>query len=71
MISGRAPSIIIIDEHWTVYRVKRAFGCRYGCDRSRQAVDRFFHNPESIDRIARLTIEAGSSLRAGKAVRHV
>ncbi|WP_313026695.1 hypothetical protein [Brucella sp.] len=44
---------------------------RYGCDRSRRVVDRFSHNPEKVDRIARLVIEAGSTLRAGKAVRHV
>lgn len=44
---------------------------RYGCERSRRVVERFSHNPEKIDRIARLVIEAGSTLRAGKAVRHV
>ncbi len=43
---------------------------RYGCERSRRVVQRFSHNPEKIDRIARLVVEAGSTLRAGKAVRH-
>lgn len=44
---------------------------RYGCERSRRVVERFSRNPEKIDRIARLVIEAGSSLRSGKAIRHV
>ncbi len=40
---------------------------RYGCDRSRRILNRF---PQRADVIARLTVEGGSSRRAGKAVRH-
>ncbi|MEN5277332.1 hypothetical protein ABE527_10305 [Brucella sp. TWI432] len=44
---------------------------RFGNDRSRRIVEHFSHKPEKVDRIARLVIEAGSTLRSGKAVEHV
>ncbi len=40
---------------------------RFGCERSRRILSRF---PSKADDIARLTVEAGSSMRAGKGVRH-
>ncbi|MCY1248271.1 hypothetical protein D9M72_616850 [compost metagenome] len=71
MISGRALKFIIVDEldqpqppRW------RHPVSRYGCDHSRRVVERFSHDPKKIDRIARLVIEAGSSLRAGRAAHH-
>ncbi len=71
MISGRALKFIIMDEvdQPQVPRWRHPLS-RYGCDRSRRIVSRFIHNPEKIDHIARLVIEAGSTLRTGKAVRH-
>lgn len=39
---------------------------RFGCDQSRRMLSRF---PRRVDDIARLMVEAGSRLRAGKAVR--
>ncbi|KAB2743517.1 hypothetical protein [Brucella anthropi] len=47
--------------HW------RHSGSRFGCDRSRRILNRF---PEKADVIARATVEAGSRVRVGKAVRH-
>lgn len=44
---------------------------RYGCERSRRIVERFSRNPAKVDHITRLVIEAGSTLRAGKAIGHV
>lgn len=72
MISGRALKFIIMDEVDPLQppRWRHPFS-RYGCDRSRRVVQRFSRNPEKVDRIARLVIEAGSTLRAGKTVRHV
>ena len=71
MISGRALKFIIVDEldQPQPPRWRHTFS-RYGCARSRRVVERFSHHPEKIDRIARLVIEAGSSLRAGRAVHH-
>ncbi len=40
---------------------------RFGSDRSRRILNRF---PEKANAIARATVEGGSRLRAGKAVRH-
>lgn len=43
---------------------------RFGKDRSRRLVERFSHKPAQVDRIARLVIESGSSLCAGRNVEH-
>lgn len=68
MISGKIAKFIIIDELGEVDppRWRRLVG-RFGCDRSRRILDRF---PEKADAIARVTVEGGSRLRAGKADHH-
>lgn len=72
MISGRAIKFIILDEMDQLQTPRwRHPLSRYGCDRSRRIVNRFIRNPEKIDRIARLVIEAGSTLRTGRAIRYV
>ncbi|MCQ9143314.1 hypothetical protein [Ochrobactrum sp. BTU2] len=68
MISGKIAKFIIIDEVGEVHPPRwRRLTCRFGCDRSRRILDRF---PKKADAIARATVEGGSRLCAGKAVRH-
>ncbi|MFB8340934.1 hypothetical protein ACWGNA_03220 [Brucella cytisi] len=68
MNSGKIAKFTIIDEVGEVHppRWRRLAG-RFGCDRSRRILDRF---PEKADAIARVTVEGGSRLRAGKADGH-
>nr|WP_278520098.1 hypothetical protein [Brucella anthropi] len=68
MISGTTLKFIIIDEVGNAHPPRwRHPASRYGCDRSRQILNRF---PEKADLIARATVEAGSRTRSGKAVCH-
>lgn len=66
MISRRRLKFLIVDEYSGVMCWRQSVG-RYGCDRSRRVLNRY---PEKADAIARATVEGGSRLRAGRAVRH-
>lgn len=66
MISGRRLKFLIVDGYVGAMCWRQSVS-RYGCDRSRRILNRF---PEKADAIARATVEGGSRLRAGKAVRH-
>ncbi len=66
MISDRRMNYLIVDGYVGVVCWRQPVK-RFGCARSRQILNRF---PEKADAIARATVEGGSRLRAGKAVRH-
>lgn len=68
MMTGMPLKFLIIDEVGEVHPPRwRSLAGRFGCDRSRRILDRF---PEKADVIARVTVEGGSRLRAGKADHH-
>ncbi|MBA8861771.1 hypothetical protein FHW19_003498 [Ochrobactrum anthropi] len=66
MSSARRMKYLIVDGFVGVMCWRQPVK-RFGCDRSRRILDRF---PKQADAIARATVEGGSRLRAGKAVRH-
>lgn len=66
MIAGWRMKFLIVDGDIGVMCWRQSVN-RYGCDRSRRILNRY---PEKADSIARATVEGGSRLRAGKAVRH-
>lgn len=66
MIAGWRMKFLIVDGDVGVMCWRQSVS-RYGCDRSRRILDRY---PEKADAIARVTVEGGSRLRAGKVVGH-